>query len=175
MEENIPYHKRLSLIKAGLLPKETGAKPKKAIAKISPKKKAEMEAEKKERGGEDTELVKWFKSKIKISSGRCSECGCSVETHVYKYAAMTIAHLLPKRDNMCPSVKTHPLNYIILCPDHHHQYDNSSWDDREKMGCWPVIQERLVMIYPDLAPNERRHFPDSVLRWMEANNPFPEK
>ena len=172
MSENLPYSDRLRLIKLGLLPKEAVAKKKQPIKKVSDKKKAELEAEKKERGGEETELTKWFRHKVKISSGVCAECGCKVETNVFKYAVMTVAHLLPKRDNMCPSVKTHPLNYIILCPDHHHQYDNSTWEEKEKMGCWPVIQERLIMIYPDLHPSERRHFPESVLRYMEKKEPF---
>lgn len=172
MSEELPYRERYRLIKLGLLPKETGPKPKKAIPKISEKKKKEMAEERQARGGEDTQLQKWFKDKIRMSSGVCSECGCRVETHVFKYAAMTVAHLLPKRDNMCPSVKTHPLNFIILCPDHHHQFDNCNWEEKEKMSCWPIVRDRLMAVYLDLHIDEHRHFPVSVLDYMEKHKPF---
>lgn len=46
------------------------------------------------------------------------------------------------------------------------------WDKRESMGIWPVVQNKLVSVYPDLAESERRHFPESVLKFIEANEPF---
>ena len=49
MSENSRYSDRLRLIKQGLLPKEAVAKKKQPIKKVSDKKKAELEAEKKER------------------------------------------------------------------------------------------------------------------------------
>jgi len=142
------------------------------IPKKSQKRIAKEKAEKEARGGNDTELQRWFKQKIKISSGFCSECGCNVEKNVFQYAVMTVAHLLPKRDNCCPSVKTHPLNFVILCPDHHDQFDRASWEEKEMMGCWNTIRDRLVMVYPDLAVEERRHFPESVLKFINDNQPF---
>lgn len=166
------YSKELFEIKMGLRPKTTGAKPKKPLKKVSDKKKKEIEEEKELRGGDDTDLVRWFKQKIKYSTGHCSECNCKVEKNIYQYAVMTVAHLLPKRDNMCPSVKTHPQNFIILCPDHHRMFDNSNWEEKEMMGCWSIVRDRLVMVYPDLAQDERRHFPESVLRFIEKNEPF---
>lgn len=158
--------------KLGIAPPLPTKKERKPIKKQSDKKAAVVAAEREARVGEDTVMQKWYKSKVKVSSGICSECGCRVETRIFKYAAMTVAHLLPKRENMCPSVKSHPLNFVILCPDHHHQYDNSSWGEREKMRCWLTVKKRLVMVYPDLAPAERRHFPDSVLQYIEQNEPF---
>lgn len=143
------------------------------IPKVSKKRAEQIAAEKEARGGNDTELQRWFKQKIKISSGFCSECGCNVEKNVFKYAVMTVAHILPKRDTCCPSVKTHPLNFVILCPYHHDQFDKASWGEKEKMGCWNTVRDRLIMVYPDLDPSEHRHFPESVLRYMEKHNPFP--
>jgi len=47
-----------------------------------------------------------------------------------------------------------------------------NWKEREKLKCWPIIRDKLVMIYPDLAEKECRHFPSSVLKFMEDNNAF---
>ena len=46
MSETIPYFERLKKIKLGLLDKEAVAKPRKPIAKVSEKKKAQDKAEK---------------------------------------------------------------------------------------------------------------------------------
>jgi len=143
-----------------------------SIPKKSQKKIAAEKAEKEARGDNDTELQRWFKSKIKISSGHCAECGCKVEKNVFQYAVMTVAHLLPKRDNCCPSVKTHPLNFIILCPNHHDMFDRASWEEKELMGCWNTVRDRLVFVYEDLVEDEKRHFPQSVLTHMDKLNPF---
>lgn len=164
------YHERLRLIKLGQLPKEAVPKAKKPVRKVSEKKAKEMADAKDEAG--DTELVRWFRGVMKVMSPTCQECGCKVETGIYQYAIMHIAHLLPKRDTMCPSVKYHILNFITLCTDHHHFYDNVSWEEREKMGCWPIIRDRLIHVYQDLDPSEHRHFPQSVLDYMDKHNPF---
>lgn len=163
----LTFQQKLALIRSGLAEKTTKAKPPKPMRKVSEKKQAADKAAKDENG--DTELVRWFKRCMKYMMPTCSECGCKVETGIYKFAIMHIAHLLPKRDTMCPSVKYHPMNFITLCVDHHHYYDNVSWEEKEKMGCWPVIMERLIMVYPDLAEDEKRHFPQSVLNYMEKN------
>ena len=170
MSENLPYSERLRLIKLGLLPKEAVAKKKQPIKKVSDKKKAELEAEKKERGGEETELVKWFKRQMKIMPEYCEETGLKMETRIYGYAIMSICHILPKAT--CKSVALHPLNRMFFNVDFHHKFDAMSWEERERLGCWPVIQERLIMIYPDLHPSERRHFPESVLKYIENNQPI---
>lgn len=144
----------------------------KGIAKKSPKKIAHELAEKDARGDNDTELQRWFRSKIKMSTGHCTECGCRVEKNIFQYAVMTVAHLLPKRENCCPSVKTNPLNFIILCPDHHDMFDRASWEEKELMGCWDTVRDRLIFVYTDLAEQEKRHFPQSVLEYMKKLNPF---
>lgn len=171
MSEQLSYFQRMQKIKLGLLPKEAVAKPKKAIPKISEKKKAEMKKEKEERGGEDSTLVKWFKERIKYSmKGVCEETGLRTETGIYKYAIMSCCHILPKR--LCKSVMYHPLNFIELLPDKHHEFDSISWEERETWGCWPIVRDRLVMIYPDLNPSEHRHFPQSVIDYINKNEPF---
>jgi len=142
------------------------------IPKKSMKKLAEEKLEKEMRGDNDTELQRFFKSAMKRMVGECLWCGARTETRNYSHAIFSICHLLDKRDTMCPSVKTHPSNWIELCPDHHTMFDGMNWEKRKMLGFWDVIRDKLVMVYPDLAANEQRHFPDSVLKFMEENNPF---
>lgn len=150
------------------------AEPKKqyTIPKKSAKKIAEEKAEKERLGGEDSDLVKWFKARMKAMTGFCAETGLRTETKIYAYAICSICHILPKAK--CESVKYHPLNWIELEPGFHTKFDAMSWEEREELGCWPIIRDRLVMVWPDLAASEQRHFPDSVRKYMEKNNPFGE-
>lgn len=150
-------------------PKKTYVIPKKSAKKI--KEEAE---EKQLRGDGDTELQKFFKAAMKRMTGYCLECSAKTETHVYKYAIFSICHILDKREGKCPSVKTHPSNWIELCPDHHTKFDSLNWSEREKLGYWPEIFEKLIVVANDLAPEELRHLPDSVKKYMEETYPFPE-
>lgn len=155
--------------KLGLLPPLPTKKERKPIKKMSAKKAAEVTAEKEARGGEDTELTKWYKRQMKFMDV-CEATGLRLETKIYKYAIMSICHILPK--SKCKSVATHPLNRVFLLPDLHTKFDAMSWKEREQMSCWPDIRDRLVMLYPDLSTEERRHFPESVIDYMNKHNPF---
>lgn len=150
---------------------QTGKPPKEkkvySIPKKSEKKKAQEKAEREARGDDDTDLQKWFRARQKQMTGHCNECGAKTETKLYQYAIHSICHILAKREEKCPSVAYNPFNWVELCPDHHHKFDNSSWEEIEKWGIWPEIQDRLILIYPDLDPKERRHFPQSVLKEIE--------
>lgn len=151
------------------LPKQ----PKKyTIPKKSAKKRVAEEEERAERGGEDTELQKWYKQCQKMMSGNCAECGKPIETKNFQQAVFSICHILAKRKTVAPSVATHPLNWIELCPDHHTKFDSIGWDERSTWGCWGEIRDRLVMVYENIARDERRHFPDIVLKYMIEKNPF---
>lgn len=157
--------------KNGELPPLPTKKEKKPIAKKSEKKLAQEKKEKEERGDGDTELQKWFKARIKYSmTGYCAETGLKTETKVFKYAIMSCCHILPKAQ--CPSVKYHPLNFIELIPDFHHKWDNISWEMREKWGCWPVVEQRLTYLWNDLAPEERRYFPEKLRYKLENQSVF---
>ncbi len=172
MSEPVSYFERMKLIKLGLLPKEAVKKQPKPIAKKSAKKIAEENQERESRGpGNETELTKWYRSKMKLADN-CYWCGCKVEKHVFNYAKMSICHILEKNQNACPSVATHPHNFVILCPDHHKKFDSLSWEERELLGFWDTIRDRLVIMWDELAPEERRHFPDSVRGYIEKNQPF---
>jgi len=164
------YFERLQQIKLGRLPKEAVAKKKKPIPKQSEKKKKEL-AEQKDANG-DTELVKWFRARMKVMGESCYWCGRKVENKVYSGAIFSICHILDKRKTVCPSVKTHPLNWITLCPDHHTMFDSMNWEEREQLPFWDIIRDRLICVYDSLDPSEKRHFPESVLKYMEKNKPF---
>ena len=159
--------KRMDDILAG---RPIKTKEKKPIAKVSAKRQAKIDKEKLERGDDDTELQKWFRARMKQMGEKCYECGNKVENKVYKYAIHSICHILAKRDTMCPSVKYHPANWITLCPDHHTKFDNSNWEEIEQWGCWDTIRDRLIHVYDALEPSERRHFPSSVLKFIEEND-----
>ena len=145
--------------------------PKKySIPKKSAKKLKQEKEERKERAGEDTELVKFYKSCQKQMSGNCSECGKPTTTKVYELAIHSICHLLAKRKTVAPSVATHPSNWIELCPDCHYKFDNSAWEDIAKWGCFPEIRDRLIEVYPFIEAEEHRHFPDIILNYMQNEN-----
>lgn len=160
---------RLNHINAG---RPLRDKKKYQIPKVSEKRKKKLAAEKEARGGDDTELVLFFKRAMKRMSGECLECFARTETKVYQYAIFSICHILEKRPAVCPSVAYNQNNWIELCPDHHFKFDRSNWEERETWGIWPTVREKLIMLYDDLDPEERRHFPDSVISYMEKNNPF---
>lgn len=176
-QQPIPFHEQLRLQKLGLAEKTTGPKPKKSIPKVSKKRAAQLKAAKDENG--DTELVRFYKSAMKRMTGHCLNCHAKTETHIYSAAIFSICHILDKRETMCPSVRDHLCNWIELCPDCHREFDTppfekdkTLWDKREEMGIWEAVRDRLVMVWPDLAPEERRHFPESVIKYMEKHEPF---
>lgn len=142
-------------------------KEKKALNKVSPKRAEKIAKEKAERGDDDSDLVKWYKSQMKRMSV-CEETGQKLETKIYRYAIMSICHILPK--STCVSVATHPANKLFLLPDLHFKWDNSSWEEREKWGVWPVVHDRLLHVYEHLEQSERRHLPPSVLKFIEEND-----
>ncbi len=127
---------------------------------VSDKRAAKIAAQKEERGGEETELVKWYKARMRQMSGVCTETGRRTETKKYEFAIASICHILPKEKNGCPSVATHSLNWIELHSDMHTKFDAMSWEERRQMKCWPIIEQRLIAIEPDLLPEERRRLPD---------------
>lgn len=165
MSEYLNNRRKLKTFGKPPTPPKTYSIPKKSAKKIK-----EEAAAKDELG--DTELQKWFRARMKQMGDRCYWCGCKVENKIYQYAIFSICHILDKRDTKCPSVKTHPLNWVTLCPDHHTMFDSLNWDERERLGFWDVIQTRLILVFPDLAKEEHRHFPQSVLDYMEKNKPF---
>lgn len=160
--------RRLDFINSGRpLPPKKLRKP---IPKKSESRLKQESEEKQRRGDGDTELQKFFKSAMKRMVGRCAETGLVTETRIYQYAIRSICHILPRKK--CPSVAYSQNNWVELDPGFHVKFDAMSWGEREGLGCWPVIRDRLVVVWPDLAEGERRHFPESVLEYMRKNKIF---
>lgn len=152
------YLQQLRQKKLGLATEKPTSKPR--IKPMSDKKRKQLAEEKPKRN----ELKVWFTDRIKEMTGRCRECGCRINKHNKVFAIMSIAHVLPKRKNMFPSVSTHSENWIELCTENgcHDRYDRS-WDDASQMKIWPDVVEKFKAIYPAIAANERKHLPD-ILR-----------
>jgi len=137
--------------------------PKKKEAPTGPKKG--KPAEKDNKG----DLEQWFLDGDRMATGKCKNCGgrtCKGDTLFYKHSQ---AHILPKR--LFPSVATHGLNRIELCfweNNCHGNMDNGTLDLMD-MNCFDEIIEKFVAMYPDIAPEERRHIPDVLMQYVEAN------
>jgi hypothetical protein len=145
----------------------TMVKPEKkayVIPKVSAKKKqADKEAK-----PDKEEQLQWFKDRVEESTGCCLECGEPINKSNFTFAIMTVAHVLAKRNNQFPSVKTNIHNSLELCVTNgcHYKYDRS-WEDAATMKVWPLAVEKFKLIYPSIAPNERKHLPDILLQEIE--------
>ena len=105
---------------------------------------------------ESTKLQAWFLARMKEMTGRCMECGEPLNKNVYKYAICSIAHVLAKRDNMYPSVKYHPDNWIELgatcgC---HDKFDKSNWNELREWKILPIIVLKIQILRPLLNEKE---------------------
>ena len=175
-EEQIPmnFREKLSLIRGGLLPKTTGPKPKKPLKRVSDKRAEQDRVEKERLGGDDSELVKFFKRAMSKMTGHCLNCPARTETKVYSAAIFSIAHILDKRDTMFPSVKDNINNWVELCPDCHREFDSTPmekdktlWDKRQEMGMWEVVWEKLLKVYPSIMQDELHHLPTELRERIE--------
>ena len=111
------------------------------------------------------ELNNWFKWVAETECDSCGttcwNCGCFVGL---SYIRAATAHIIPKREVFgCPSVATHPYNYLILgavcgC---HQKYDRS-WDDASKMKVWELAKERFSKFANEIALDERRNIPEQL-------------
>lgn len=157
------YLEERRAVMMGLQPK-AGKKEPVPIAKISEKKKQEMKDAKPQQELQE----EWFARKISEQTGVCMECGGSTKSAIYVYAKATVAHILPKRKGMFPSVATHEHNALELCATNgcHARYD-ISWEDAAQMKCWPIAVEKFKSIYPSIAAAEKRHLPDVLLQEVE--------
>lgn len=156
MSENLPYSDRLRLIKLGLLPKEAVAKKKQPIKKVSDKKKAELEAEKKERGGEDSKLDKFFENMRKKMVGVC-QCGCARKSSKFEndYYRASISHIFPK--SIFKSIATNELNWVErnFWDGCHSNMDNRSMELWVNFADWDDIKEKFYQLSTLLTEDEK--------------------
>ncbi len=133
-------------------------KEKKGIALVSEKQKEKNKAAKPQKDLQD----EWFEERIAELTDCCQECGGKTKSAIYVMAKESIAHLLPKRKSMFPSVATHKENWIELCIHCHTNYD-SSWEAAAQMKIWPTVVQGVLKIYPSIAAVERKNLPE-ILR-----------
>lgn len=138
-----------------------------SIPKKSAKKLAQEKEEKKARGGEKTDLEKWYAVIMEKEIGRCWETGKVISKADKDGWHASIAHVLPKK--LFPSVATHTRNYLILSAREgaHSRYD-LSWQSAQEMRVWPIAMSRFFELEPDIADNERKYLPDFFLLALEA-------
>lgn len=115
-------------------------------------------------------LDEWFAERRKEMTGKCLHCGgrsCKNDDMYFKHS---IAHILPKRPGMFPSIMTHPDNWIELCywnGNCHGNYDNAILDLMQ-LNCFDLVIERFVRMYPAIDPKERRNIPDVMIQYVNA-------
>lgn len=149
--------------------KVTGAslstkKEPKPIAKKSAKKIAQEKEQ-------DKGLNEWFEARRKEMTGRCAHCGGRTTRDDDKLFKHSIAHLLPKRANMFPSVATHPDNWLELCffgDSCHTNYDNNILDLTD-LNCFNQAIEKFERIYPAIDKKERRNIPESLRQYINVD------
>lgn len=176
MTDLLPYRQRLALIRSGLAEKTTGPKPKKAIAKFSDKKLAEIAEEKNKTG--DT-LQNWFDHFMEVSEAVCAECGMRADwlkdpayAKIWKACQ---AHILPKKKEYgFASIATHRENHIILFPSWGghlcgcHGFYDSNWYNATTMNIWPKVIEQFKILYPFISEKERKNIPEQLLREIKS-------
>lgn len=150
--------RRLGLKNGTVVPVKKEAKP---IAQISEKKKAADKAARPQKELQD----EWFEKKVAALTDVCIECGGPTKTAIYVMDRECVAHVLPKRKSMFPSVATHEENSMELCSKNgcHAEYD-SSWENAGKMKVWPIAVEKFKLIYPSIATHERKNIPEILLQ-----------
>lgn len=118
----------------------------------------------------NAEQSRWFEDRRKEMAGYCLHCHAKTAKKDDKWYRASIAHILPKR--LFKSIATHPLNWIELCMwgnNCHGNFDNGMIDIID-LNCFDTVIERVVEMYPDIDPKERRYIPDVLLQYIKDNS-----
>lgn len=142
-------------------------KPKKtySIPKKSAKKKEKEIKEKAERGGEPTDLQKWYTEIMNREDKICWNCGINLSHYNKQDWHACVAHVLPK--SLFPSIATHPSNFMILgkwC-NCHGVYD-SNWGSASRMKIFKEAVDRFTELEPFIL--EKHRIPEV---FKKINNP----
>lgn len=158
--EQLPYHQQRLLRKLNLAAPLPTRKERKPLKRISKKKMAIDNAAKD--AGTDGQMDRWFEERRKEMTGKCCLCGGKTEKHNDQTYRRSIHHLLDKRKKMFPSVKTHPSNFLEVC-----YYENSchqnihngniTYELLKDSAEWTIIKEKLLLVLPMVAPEERKN------------------
>lgn len=165
--------KRLAHINSG---RPLPEKKIKYIRKVSLKRQAKLDEQKKldvatKGKGVKTELDLWFEARRSEMTGKCLFCGGKTEKYNDETFKRSIAHLLPKRKKMFPSIATNPDNWLELCfysNSCHTNFDNGmiTWDFLKDSKEWEIIVTKFRKMYPNIAEIERKNIPEQLLKTL---------
>ena len=158
MTDQLPYHEQRRLRKAGLAPALPTKKEKKPLKRVSDKR-AEQDRVEKERGT-DSGMDLFFQSLRKGMAGKCLFCNGSTNKQDDDKFHFSLAHLMPKA--IFRSVATVPEIIIELCfwnNSCHTNFDQGkiTWEFIKDSKEWEIIREKLLVVLPMVAPEERKH------------------
>lgn len=112
---------------------------------------------------EKVEKAKFFAEALKEAPAKCMECDKSLAGSQLINPRTVVAHILPKSDKQgVPSMKTNPLNKVYLCGDCHTDMDTHGCDFISQMKIFPLMLERVKIMWPDIPHNERRRVPQCL-------------
>ncbi len=114
-------------------------------------------------------LQRWFEDRRKEMTGKCHHCNGKSCRDSDQYFKFSICHLLPKA--YFPSIATHEYNWVELCfwnNNCHGNMDNKILDLTE-MNCFDEIVTKFQIIYPSIAPKERRRIPNVLLQYLQTD------
>jgi hypothetical protein len=130
----------------------------------------------KNKDGSKDELALCFAKRMSEVPAICDNCGAEAEwikqPKYYKLWKAAKAHLLEKRH--FKSIQTHPLNFLTLFAgfsgvcDCHDDYDHD-WERASKMNVWETVINRFKILYPLIAPEERKFIPQVLLETLKTN------
>lgn len=128
----------------------------------------------KNKGESKDELALYFAKRMSEVPAICDNCGAEAEwikqPKYYKLWKAAQAHLLEKRH--FKSIQTHPLNFLTLFAgfsgvcDCHDDYDHD-WERASKMNVWEKVIKRFKILYPLIAPEERKFIPQALLETLK--------
>lgn len=126
------------------------------IPKVSKKRQAKLDEEKKLRNGDDTLMEQWFKARRKELTGTC-QCGCAQISQKKDdtFFRGSCCHIFPKATFL--SVMYHPLNFVerAMFMGCHQNMDNQGLDKWPNMADWDDIKEKFHVLAPLLTDEER--------------------
>lgn len=93
----------------------------------------------------------------------CEECGKPLKPNMLINPRSIVAHILPKRGNMFPSVATNPDNVFYACNDCHHSFDNKGEEFIVKMRIYPILKERVAKLIPVIPDRDLHKIPEYLL------------
>lgn len=135
------------------------------IPKVSEKKKAILEEERKD--NTDTELQMWFKYQMGRNKKVCQNCGVSLSHYDLKSWHGSQHHILEK--SLFPSVKCEMENNLVLGMWCCHSQWHTSWSNASKMPVFKLAKEKFNLFKDRISPDEKRKIPDVLLATLEYN------